>query len=127
MQPEQVPVLNYYLPDGMRYATLTGPVPDNGVTDWRDGVERLGRTSAERDLAPLLDSLQPGRRLALVVPQIYAIGRWSAPWTKLIRLRSEEWLQSVSNDPRLGLTAVVPAAPFPASPNPVRARVYLKR
>jgi mannosyltransferase len=126
-QPEQVSVLDYYLPDGLRFATLTGPVRDTGVTDWRDGVERLRATSAERDLAPLLESLEPGRRVALVVPQIYAIGRWSAPWTELIRLRSEEWLQHFSNDPSLGLTAVEPAEPFPSSPNPVRAQVYLKR
>ena len=126
-QPEQVPLLSYYLPDGLRYATLTGPVRDTGVTDWRDGVERLRETSAERDLAPLLDGLRPGQRLALVVPQIYAIGRWSAPWTKLVRLRSEEWLQYLSNDPRLGLTAVVPSSPVPAGPNPVRAQVYVRR
>jgi mannosyltransferase len=126
-QPEQVSVLDYYLPDGVRFATLTGPVEDTGVTDWRDGVERLRATSAERDLAPLLESLEPGRRVALVVPQIYAIGRWSAPWTELVRLRSEEWLQHFSNDPSLGLTAIEPAEPFPSSPNPVRAQVYLKR
>ena len=42
-QPEQVPVLAYYLPMGLRYATLTGPVSDTGVTDWRDGVQRLRR------------------------------------------------------------------------------------
>jgi mannosyltransferase len=126
-QPEQVSVLEYYLPDGLRYATLTGPVSDTGVTDWRDGVERLEATSAERDLAPLLDAMEPGQRLALVVPTIYAIGRWSAPWTRLVRLRSEEWLQHVSNDPRFGLVAIEPESPFPASPNPVRARVYIKR
>jgi len=126
-QPEQVSVLEYYLPDGLRYATLTGPVRDTGVTDWRDGVERLEATSAPRDLRPLLDAMKPGQRLALVVPTIYSIGRWSAPWTRLVRLRSEEWLQYVSNDPRFGLTAIEPASPFPASPNPVRARVYLKR
>ena len=50
-QPEQVSVLDYYLPDGLRYATLTGPVADAGVTDWRDGVERLRATTPERDLA----------------------------------------------------------------------------
>ena len=126
-QPEQIPVLHYYLPGGLRYATLTGRVSDTGVADWRDGVERLEQTSAARDLAPLVAALEPGRRLALVVPQIYAVGRWSAPWTRLVRLRSEEWLQYVSNDPRLGLTAVVPAAPFPSGPIPVRAQVYLKR
>jgi mannosyltransferase len=126
-QPEQVSVLDYYLPGGLRYASLTGSVPDTGVTDWRDGVQRLRATSPERDLAPLLDALRPGQRLALVVPQIYTLRRWSAPWTELVRLRSEEWLQYVSNDRRLGLTAVVPADPFPAGPNPVRALVYLRR
>ena len=126
-QPEQVSALEYYLPDGLRYATLTGPVRDTGVTDWRDGVERLERTSAARDLQPLLDELRPGQRVALVVPQITSVGRWSAPWTRMVRLRSEEWLQTISNDRRLGLTAVEPASPFPTGPNPVRAHVYLKR
>ena len=45
-QPEQVSVLAYYLPEGVRFATLTGAVKDTGVTDWRDGPERLGATSA---------------------------------------------------------------------------------
>jgi hypothetical protein len=126
-QPEQVPVLDYYLPDGLRFASLTGPVPDVGVTDWRDGVERLERTSAARDLAPVLDSVQPGQRVALIVPTIYAIGRWSAPWTRLVRLRSEEWLQHLSNDRRFALTAIEPDTPLPASRNPVRARVYVRR
>jgi mannosyltransferase len=126
-QPEQIPVLDYYLPGGLRYATLTGEVDDTGVTDWRDGVKRLRATSAERDLAPLLDSLEPDQRLALVVPQVYTIRRWSAPWTELVRLRSEEWLQYVSNDPRLALTAVEPPDPLPSTRSPVRAMVYLRR
>ena len=46
-QPEQIPVLHYYLPDGLRYATLWGPVDDLGVTDWRDGVAHLRGTNAE--------------------------------------------------------------------------------
>ena len=37
--PEQTPVLHYYLPAGLRFATPTGPVPDPGVFDWRDVVE----------------------------------------------------------------------------------------
>ena len=45
--PEQVPVLGYYLPPGLRYATLTGAQRDTGVTDWRDGVERLRASSPE--------------------------------------------------------------------------------
>jgi mannosyltransferase len=126
-QPEQAPVLHYYLPAGLRYATLTGLVPDTGVTDWRDGVERLRGTSARRDLAPLLDSLQPGQRVVIVVPQVFDLARWRAPWSKLVRLRSEEWLQFASNDSRLGLTTIQPPDPVPGVPSGVRALVYLRR
>ena len=81
-QPEQVSVLAYYLPKGLSFATLTGAVKDTGVTDWRDGPERLGATSAERDLKPLLDRLRPGQRLALVQPIFFDVRRWKAPWTR---------------------------------------------
>jgi hypothetical protein len=127
-QPELVSVLHYYLPPGLRYASLTGPVPDVGVTDWRDGVERLRATSAERDLEPLLRTLKPGQRLVLFVPQVYSLSRWHAPWTELVRLRSEEWGQFISNDPRLALTEVAPPDPLPASGrSQVRGEVYLTR
>jgi hypothetical protein len=126
-QPEQVSALHYYLPDGLRYATLTGPVPDVGVTDWRDGVERLERTSAARDLAPLLDTVAPGGRVVLVVPQVYTLKQWGAPWTSLVRVRSEEWLGFLSDDPRFSRTDVEPSDPEPRPPNPVRAEVYVRR
>ncbi|MET0816578.1 MAG: hypothetical protein ABWZ67_03440, partial [Solirubrobacteraceae bacterium] len=126
-QPEQVSVLNYYLPSGLRYATLTGRVPDVGVTDWRDGVERLEKTSPERDLAPLLDTVPPGGRVALVVPQIYSIGQWRAPWTSLVRERSEEWLAFLQDDPRFSRTDVEPATPENRVPNAVRAEVFVRR
>ena len=67
-QPETIPVLHYYLPDGLRYATLTGEVQEYGVWDWRDGVERLEATSAKRNLEPLIDSLPTGTRVVLVEP-----------------------------------------------------------
>jgi hypothetical protein len=101
-------------------------VPDLGVTDWRDGVERLEATSAERDLAPLLDDLRPGRRMALVQPIIYDLGPWSAPWTELVRLRSEEWAQYMSNDRRFGVVRHEPPSTFPRDPIPVQMTVYLK-
>ena len=51
-QPEQIPVLDYYLPDGLRYATLWGPVDDVGVTDWRDGVRAAARRPAPSATSP---------------------------------------------------------------------------
>jgi hypothetical protein len=125
-QPEQVSALAYYLPEGVRFATLTGAVSDTGVTDWRDGTERLGATTAERDLAPLLDGLEPGQRVVLVTPIFFDVRRWQAPWTELVRLRSGEWRQHISNDPRFSVSATEPALPIDRRPNAVQATVLVK-
>ncbi len=124
-QPEQIPVLSYYLPEGLRYATLWGPVEDVGVTDWRDGVERLRATSAERDLAPLIDRLPAGRRVVLIEPMVTDLSRWRAPWTKLVRLRSAEWRRYAADDPQLTAVAVRPPELEPGV-NQLRATVLLK-
>jgi mannosyltransferase len=125
-QPEQVPALHYYLPDGLRYATLTGPVHDLGITDWRDGTERLEATTAPKDLRPLLDAMPGGSRLVLFTPIFFEPSRWSAPWTKAIRLRSLEWRQYLSNDRRLRVIAIEPPPPAEPGPNAVQAMVYVK-
>jgi hypothetical protein len=125
-QPETVSVLAYYLPPGLRYATLTGEVRDTGVTDWRDGPERLEASAPRRDLQPLLDDLEPGQRLVLVQPIFFDVRRWVAPWTELVRLRSEAWDQYVSNDDRFAVTAIEPPPPAEQRPNPVQATVRVK-
>jgi hypothetical protein len=125
-QPEQIPVLAHYLPPGPRYATLWGPVRDVGVTDWRDGPQRLRATSPERDLLPLIEGLRPGRRLVLVEPIVYDRERWSAPWTELVRIRSVQWVRAAGEDRRLAATATYPATSYPARPNPVRATVFIR-
>ena len=119
-------MLHYYLPAGMRYATLTGGLTELGVWDWRDGVERLKQTTPERDLKPLIDALPAGGRVGAVLARHHGEGRWQAPWTKLVRLRSEEWQQYLSNDARLSITSVLPASFESPRPNPVEATVYVK-
>jgi hypothetical protein len=127
-QPEQAPALAYYLheEEGLRWATLWGPLDDLGVTDWRDGVERMRRLAPERDLRPLLDDLSVGARVALVEPEIYSIDRWSAPWTAIVRVRSNQWRGWMLDDERFRVTAVRPEDFSPPAPNPVRATVFLK-
>ena len=120
-------MLAYYLPSGLRFATLTGAQRDTGVTDWRDGPERLREATPEKDLGPLLDRLRPGQRLALVSPIIFDLDRWQAPWTELVRVRSGEWQQYVSNDRRFATSAVEPVLPVKERrPNAVQATVYVK-
>lgn len=127
-QPEQAPALAYYLAEeeGLRWATLFGPLEDLGVTDWRDGVERLEATTPKRQLAPLLDALPVGARVALVEPEVFDIGRWSAPWTALVRVRSNQWRAWMLDDARFRVVAIRPEAFDPPAPNPVRATVFLK-
>ena len=84
-QPEVVPVLHHYLPPGLRYATVWGPVEDVGVSDWRDGVKHLEGSTSSATSQPLLDKMKPGQRLVLVTPIFYDEGRWQAPWTSLVR------------------------------------------
>jgi hypothetical protein len=125
--PEQVPVLHHYLSDGLRFATPTGPVADLGVTDWRDGTERLEAATPRKDLQPLLDALPRGGRLILVTPIFSNLDRWQAPWTKAIRLRSYEWEQYMSNQADFRVISIEPPPPvFVAGPLPVQATIYVK-
>ena len=127
-QPEQIPVLHHYLRDvdGLRWATLTGPVTDLGVTDWRDGAERLRAANTQRDLVPLLDRVKPGHRVVFVEPEIIDLERWSAPWTSSVRSKSARWQQVLRGDERFRVVAELPGT-VTTYRNPVRATVLVRR
>ena len=127
-QPEQIPVLHYYLHDiaGLRYATLWGPVTDLGVTDWRDGTDHLARTSIAADLDPVLDGVAPGQRVALITPDFSILARWKAPWSKLVRARSLAWEDAMRRDSRFRVVTVEPPNPV-ARANELRAIVFIRR
>ena len=126
-QPEEIPILHHYLPDGLSFATVTGPVRDLGVTDWRDGIQRMHAANPARDLQPLMDRLRPGARLILVQPIFTDPKQWQAPWTDAIRLHSYEWEQHISNDLRFRVISMEPPPPV-TQPGPiaVQATIYVK-
>jgi mannosyltransferase len=94
-QPEQVPDLAYYLPHVTRFGTPIGPVPDPRVMDWRNALERFRRTSVHSVLVPMLRSVSPGERVALVVPMKYV----KAPeWMVLIHHSSTTWTRYLKHD-----------------------------
>jgi len=111
--PAQVPVLAYYLPPGLRYASPLGPSRDPGLVDWRDAVDRLRRSSPQRDVAALVRA-RPRARVLLVLP-----ARWDArsartPYGRAVRrhaARDEAWLRA---DAGLRLIARLPR-PRPAA------------
>lgn len=124
--PEQTPVLLYYLPAGLRYATTLGPVADPRVMDWRDALARLELARPETELDPVLDSVRRGGRVLLVRPLIGEGIEWSAPWTQLVRRRSAEWGGALARDRRFRRVAAFPRR-FPDElPRGVRAVLYQK-
>jgi hypothetical protein len=125
-QPEQIPVLDRYLPEGLNYLSTTGFVPDARVTDWRDGVSRLRAARMERDLEPWIGRAPPGRRILLVTPVITRPPE-QAPWDRAVRYRSRQWARSLRTDPRLRPLAALPRSTFPRRPSAIRAELFAVR
>jgi mannosyltransferase len=121
--PEQLPLLAYYLPEGVRYATSMGPVEDPRVMDWRDALERLRAAKPRPTARAAVDTLERGQELVLVVP-ILRTAQWGAPWTSLVRRRSVQWERKLDADRRVRREAVVPVFGYDRLPKGVRAIVY---
>lgn len=124
--PERGPVLRHYLGAGPDYADLLGPVRDPRVFDWRDALDRLRTTSPRRVLDRVLRGTPAGGRLVIVSPEV-RVGRWTAPWTRLVRDQTVEWSRLLERDRRLRLVATIPPAGTYPQPRTVRAAVYRRR
>ena len=106
--PERLPVLSYYGPEGLQYATTLGRVNDPGVMDWRDALGRLQAARVDNTMEPLLDTVPVGGHVLLVRPVIRSDASWRAPWTKLVRRRSAQWARALAADERFGRADVEP-------------------
>ncbi len=110
-QPEQVPLADYYLAGGLRYWSTLGRVSDPTVMNWNDAQARLANARPAATLGPLVASLKPGQQLLYVRPLTEGVQDWKAPWTKLVRRRSAQWGQILTNDVANGTLTVVTRAP----------------
>jgi hypothetical protein len=106
--PERLPVLSYYGPEGLQYATTLGRVTDPGVMDWRDALPRLQEARVGNTMEPLLDTVPVGGHVLIVRPVIRSDASWRAPWTKLVRRRSAQWARALAADERFGRVDVEP-------------------
>lgn len=126
-QPEALPLVAYYLPGGVRYATALGPAfgpgRDVGVFDWRDALDRLRAAKPGPTSDRVVRSLTPGQEIVLMEP-ILRTAKWGAPWTSLVRKRTVQWERRLDADRRLRREAVVPVFGFDPLPRGVRAVVY---
>ena len=120
-QPEQVPALYRYLPEGVVYRTPLGLVLDPRQTDWRDGLERLRAGQAELELLPAVARLDRGRRVLIVTPEPGA-NPSQAPWSRAVRIRTREWRAALASSPRLRRVGGV--STIPLRKNTVTAELY---
>ena len=121
-QPEQVPLLAYYLGPA-RFASPLGEGDDPLVVDWRDALDRIRASSPRRSLAPLVERLEPGQRLVLVVPRKSQRG-WDAPWQREVLARAAELEHHAHANPQLRRLRGVAPAPSERARTDVRAAVF---
>jgi mannosyltransferase len=107
-QPEQTPLVWYYMPAGLRYASTVGPVADARHMDWRDALDHLRAAAPRATLPPLLATLRPGQKVLFVRPLTEGIVNWKAPWTQLVRRRSAQWGAILAQDATLRRVQVAP-------------------
>lgn len=121
-QPEQVPLLAYYLGGRHRYATPLGGVREPRVMDWRDALPRL-RSSGAGELGRIVAALEPGAVLALAVP-LRAERGWDAPWQREVLRVSAAWTRAAAADPRLRPLRTVTVPPVERSRTDLELRLY---
>jgi hypothetical protein len=125
-QPEQVPVLDRYLPAGQEYVTPLGRVRDPRVTDWRDGLPKLRHGHPAKVLAPLVARLRPGQHVLLVTP-VFRHGAAVSPWLRAVRRRAREWRRALESDSRLVSLGRTPTSRVTVRRSTVRAELFVVR
>jgi hypothetical protein len=110
-QPEQTPLAWYYLPGGLRFANTAGSVSDPRYMNWVNALKRLTDTKPQATLGPLVAGLKPGQRLLFVRPLTEGAQNWQAPWVKMVRRRSAQWGQLLTDDVTAGTLTAVAWAP----------------
>jgi 4-amino-4-deoxy-L-arabinose transferase-like glycosyltransferase len=107
-QPEQVPLMWYYLPNGVRYGSTLGAVSDPRYMNWVFALRRLQQANPQATLQGLLATLRPGQRLLFVRPLTEGAKNWQASWTELVRRRAAQWSAVLAGDPNLKPIAWAP-------------------
>lgn len=120
-QPEQVPALYRYLPEGVVYRTPLGLTLDPRQTDWRNGLTRMRTGQAEKELLPAIARMDRGQRVLIITPEAGARVSQSK-WARAVRVRTREWSAALAASPRLRKIGGVSTIALPK--NTVTAELY---
>jgi hypothetical protein len=95
-QPEAVPLFRAELGDDLVYADPTGVVDDPTIMDWRDAEARLRQSSIE-NLEALVDDIEVGTRVAVIVPG-NAPADTDTDWIRLFRASGRRFTRALRAD-----------------------------
>lgn len=121
--PEQVPVMHFYFPQGLRWGDGMGWVHDPTYMDWRDALDRYEAARPTPVADMFIKALKPGQQLVLAQP-IIATANWGAPWTSLVRRRAARWERVLGRDDRLVRVAALPKLRGKRFPRGMRFVIY---
>lgn len=114
-----LPVIAYYLPPGLRYATPLGPVADPHVVDWVNLTSRLARTLPQTTLRRLLASLPVRAKILLVNPTNWVTVGAPPSYTNLIKAEGIMVNQLLLNSPNFTVIKTVQPRHARTTGNPV--------
>ncbi|HUJ64051.1 MAG TPA: glycosyltransferase family 39 protein [Acidimicrobiales bacterium] len=124
-QTEQVPVLAYYLPAGVRYVTPTGPVADPQVVDWRNIVHRLQVARPCSAVGSAIDALPVGAHVLLVDPG-RQLGASGSAWSTAVNAQVAAVDDMVMRSRSLTAVGLYRQAIKPKPFSPVKAELFAK-
>lgn len=110
-EPEETALSWYYLPSGLRFASLLGPVSRPAYMQWSGAMSALQHNDVQTSANRLIATLRPGQQLLYVRPLTEGAKYWKDPWSVLVRRRAAQWGQILTSDIGNGTLKRIATAP----------------
>ena len=122
----ELPIIAYYLPAGLRYATPLGVVPDPRVIDWQHLPTRLQAAVPTRTLAGLLRAVPVGGHVLVINPVTLAGSGASTQYAQTVSAEEVALNQDIILDPDFQSVLFVKPHDVSAIANPVEGILYVR-
>jgi hypothetical protein len=122
----ELPIIAYYLPPGLRYATPLGLVSDPRVIDWRDLPTRLQAAVPTSDLAAVLASVPVGGHVLVINPLTLAGTQTATQYAQTVSAEGVAVNQEIILDPDFQSVLFVKPHDVGSILNPVEGILYVR-
>jgi mannosyltransferase len=122
----ELPVIAYYLPKGLRYATPLGLVTDPRIVDWQDLSARLSAADPTTALARILTSVPVGGHVLLIDPLSWASTEEPPEYQGTVAAEGIAVNNDVLQDPAYAVVQTVRPVHAGDIANPVEGVLFVK-